>query len=246
MNMKARYAIVVTVLLALALLVFWHYRRGASSLKPTDFVLNPDTPEGLTVIRPSGFVMPDARGNYAQQFTNSAGETTVYLSGRGVTLPEMISAAYQFSRARIIFPPGMPTNRFDYLVTVPDQQHEKLQAMIRDKWGYTAHPDKQEMDVLALKVVTPGAPDLQPTTNKAPRWRPGRLMDYNVGILVWPTENRLMQPVVNETHLTNAYDFNWNFMVRDRASIDKMLAKLGLGLEPKREELNVLVVEKLP
>jgi len=245
--MKAKPAIVIVVALFVVVLAgFVMHRHRASSLKEVYFVLDPKTPEGLTLIRPAHFVPPDLRGNYAQEFTNSAGKRTVYMAGRGATVPEMISAAYQFSRARIIFPPDMPTNRFDYLVTVPDKQHEQLQAMIRERWGYTAHPDKREIEVLSMRVVRPDAPALRVSTNTVQRYARGRLSRYNVSILIWPTENRLQQPVVNDTHLTNYYDFNWNFMLRDRASIDRMLDNIGLALEPRRQELNVLVVEKAP
>src|SRR6185369_6997374 len=244
MNRKTTVAI-VAILAAMGTLVFFVHRKLSPPIKDVYFVLNRERPpEGLAVIRPAHFVMPDARGHYWQPFTNSLGEPTVFLAGRGVTISEMIAGAYGFSRAHILFPPDMPTNRFDYLVTVPDKQKERLQAMIKEKWGYTARPDKRDVDVLALKVVRSDVPGLEVSTNSRPSFRSGRLSHYNVGILVWPTENRLNQIIVNETGLTNYYDFNWNFGPRDRPAIDKMLANLGLRLEPKTESVNVLVVEK--
>jgi uncharacterized protein (TIGR03435 family) len=244
--MKGKIAITIaTILVMLGTLVFFVHRKLSPPIKDVYFVLNRERPpEGLAVIRPAHFVMPDARGHYWQPFTNSSGKPTMFLAGRGVTVSEMIAGAYGFSQARILFPPEMPTNHFDYLVTVPDKQKEQLQAMIKEKWGYTANPEKRDVDVLALKVIMPDAPGLQVSTNTRPSFRAGRLSHYNVSILVWPTENRLNQIIVNETGLTNYYDFNWNFGLRDRANIDKMLANLGLRLEPKTESVNVLVVEK--
>lgn len=243
--MKGKKIIVaIAVLLALGAAGVLLHRKLSPPVKDAYFVLDPRTPPDLAAIRPAHFVMPDARGNYWQNFTNAAGKPTTYIAGRGVTVREMISFANGFSEPRVIFPPNMPEGQFDYLVTVPDKQKERLQAMIKEKWGYTAHAEKRDVDVLALKVKTPDATGLQASTNTAQRWQRGRLMHYNVSILVWPTENRLKQIVVNETGLTNFYDFNWNFGPRDRATIDKMLANLGLGLEPKTESVSVLVVEK--
>jgi uncharacterized protein (TIGR03435 family) len=61
---------------------------------------------------------------------------------------------------------------------------------------------------------------------------------------MWSLQNRLSQPTVDETGLTNFYDFRWNFQSSDRSTIDKQLAALGLGLEPTNQMLNMLVVEK--
>src|SRR6185312_3318287 len=141
------------------------------------------------------------RGNYWQQFTNN-GKPATYISGRGVTLKEMIGAAYESSVSRIIFPSDMPTNQFDYLVTVAEKTHEELQAAIKSKFGYMAHRQKMDMDVLALKVETPNSPNLITSTNNNRNYIGGKLTHFNVNVLVWPLENRLQQPVMDETGLT--------------------------------------------
>jgi uncharacterized protein (TIGR03435 family) len=55
----------------------------------------------------------------------------------------------------------------------------------------------------------------------------------------------LKQPVLNETGLTNFYDFRWSFALTNRVQINGSLANLGLSLEPTNEPVQMLVVEKV-
>jgi len=233
----------VAAVVALAVIGFFAERKMSPTVQNIYFTLDPHTPPNLLAIRPAHFVMPAGRGNYWQDFTNN-GKVSTYIAGRGVTLREMISAAYGFDQPRIVFPPDLPTNQFDYLATVPDKEKEELQAAIKSKFGYVAHEEKRDTEVLALKVESPDLPGMQISTNNVRNYRAGKLTHFRVGVVMWSLQNRLQQPTVDETGLTNFYDFRWNFGTRDRATIDKQLAALGLGLEPKNESLNVLVVEK--
>jgi uncharacterized protein (TIGR03435 family) len=241
---KRKKAVVIcAVILMLMALVLFLEKKSSASVKDIYFVLDPRTPPNLVVIRPPHFVMPDARGNYWRDFTND-GKVTTYMSGRSVTLKEMIAAAYGYDEPRIVCPPDAPSNQFDYLVTVPDKEKEQLQAAIKSQLGYIAHEEKRDTDVLALKVESPDLPGLQISTSTVRNYRAGKLTHFKIGVVIWSLQNRLQEPVVDETGLTNFYDFNWNFGVRDKPTIDKHLASLGLGLEPKTKSLNVLVVEK--
>jgi len=234
----------VAAIVALAVIGFFAERKISPPVKDIYFILGPHTPPDLVVIRPAHFVMPDLHGNYWQNFTNN-GKVSTYISGRSVTLKEMIASAYGFDQPRIVFPPDLPTNRFDYLVTVPDKEKEELQMAIKSKFGYIAHEEKRDTPVLALKVESQDLPGLQISTNMNRSYRAGKLTHFRVGVIMWSLQNRLSQPTVDETSLTNFYDFRWNFATRDKPGIDKQLATLGLGLEPTNESLNMLVVEKV-
>jgi len=242
MKKKNIIALVATVL-ALVVIGFFAERKISPPLKDRYFSLDASTPPNLIAIRPAHFIPPDDRGNYWQQFTN-AGKVTTYLSGRGVSVKEMMAAAYGFDEPRIVFPPDMPPGQFDYVVSVPEKEKEELQAAIKSKWGYVAHEEKRDTDVLALKVESSDLPGLQISTNTVRSYRAGKFTHFKVGVVMWSLQNRLQQPVVDETGLTNFYDFRWNFGARAKPAIDKQLAGLGLGLEPKTESLNMLVVEK--
>jgi uncharacterized protein (TIGR03435 family) len=71
----------------------------------------------------------------------------------------------------------------------------------------------------------------------------GRVIALQVRFLVGQLEDRLEPPVVDETSLPNRYDFDWDLRPRDRATLNKMLAHLGLGLESQTVPLGVLVVQ---
>lgn len=233
---------IIAAIVVLAAAGFFVERKISPPVQNVYFILDSHTPPNLLVIRPAHFVLSGDRGNYWQDFTND-GKVSTYMSGRGVTLKEMIAAAYGFDEPQIVFP-DMPTNRFDYLVTVPDKEKDELQAAIKSKLGYVAHEEKRDTPVLALKVESPDLPGLQISTNAVRSYRAGKLTRFRVGVLLWSLQNRLQEPVVDETGLTNFYDFHWNFRSSDRATIDKQLTALGLGLESKTESLNMLVVEK--
>ncbi len=162
----------------------------------------------------------------------------------------MIETAYGneehfVSEARIIFPANMPSAKFDYLVTMSDKPEEHLQAAIKKKFNYIAHWEMRDADALALKIEVPNAPGLQISTNTVRKYRNGMFTHYKIGVLIGPLEYNFKQPVLDETGLTNFYDFYWHFPVLDsKASIEHLLANLGLELEPTNEPIEMLVVEK--
>lgn len=164
--------------------------------------------------------------------------------GRNVSLRRVLSEAYGQDGLRMVLPPDAPTNNFDFLVTVPTNQEQQLQAAIRKTLGYTGHKETRDMEVLALEIKSPDLPGLKisTSTNSSIPW--GRLVHYRIGFVARQLERRLQQPVMNETGLTNYYDFDWDFTPHDRATLDQMLAHLGLGLESKKEPVEVLVVER--
>lgn len=164
--------------------------------------------------------------------------------GRNVSLRRMISEAYDQDPLRVVLPADAPTNNFDFLLTVPTNQEAQLQASIRETLGFTAHKETRVTNILALEIKSPDLPGLKisVSSNSSIPW--GRLVHYRVGFVAWQLGRRLEQPVNNETGLTNYYDFDWDFTPHDRATLDKMLAHLGLGLESKIEPVEVLVVEK--
>jgi uncharacterized protein (TIGR03435 family) len=164
--------------------------------------------------------------------------------GRNVSLRRVISEAYGQDALRVVLPPDAPTNNFDFLVTVLTNQQQQLQVAIRKRLGYAAHKEIRDTKVLALEIKSPDLPGLKISTSSKWSIPWGRLVHFHVGYLAWQLEGRLQQPVINETGLTNFYDFDWDFTPHDRATLDKMLAHLGLGLESKTEPVEVLVVEK--
>ena len=217
-------------------------------LKDSDFNLGEKSPPNLTVIRPTHFAHQNTQRGGAG-FKNAAGKYVFYIAGRNVSFQEMVEDAYgdenQFvSEARIVFPANIPTAKFDYLVTMPEQPEDHLQAAIKKQLGYSAHWETRNMDAQAIKVETPDAPGLQISTNTVRKYTRGNFTHYKIGTLVRSLEYNLKQPVLDETGLTNFYNFYWNLGQTNQDEIKNMLANLGFGLEPTNESIQMLVVEK--
>jgi len=226
----------------------WKFSH-APQLKDSDFFVGDKSPPNLVIIRLTHFAHQDTQRE-GTSFKNAAGKYVSYIVGRNVSFQEMIEDAYgnethSVSEARIIFPPNLPTNKFDYLVTTLDKPEEHLQTAIKKQLGYSAHWETRNMDALALKIETPDAPGLQISTNNVRKYKEGNFTHYKIGTLVRSVEFDFRQPVLNETGLTNFYDFYWSFGQTNQDEVKTMLANLGFGLEFTNEPLQMLVVEKV-
>ena len=217
------------------------------SIKDAYFAMNDQSllqaPSGLVVVRATRYSFLRHNSGINEAWLPNH-QTEWRAMGRNVSLRRMLSEAYGRDPLRMVLPPDAPTNNFDFLLTVSTNQDKQLQAAIRKTLGYSAHVETRTTNILALEIKSPDLPGLKISTssNSSIPW--GRLVHYRVGYVAWQLEGRLQQPVINKTGLTNFYDFDWDFTPHDRATLDKMLAHLGLGLEAKTEPVEVLVVEK--
>ncbi len=208
----------------------------------------------LLVIQPTHFP------GYVGTFSRSQNRYEhMKMAGRDRTLSDLIATAYDFRTPRIIFPVDMPTNKYDYIVTVPDRPHEAFQARIQSQLGYTARKETREVDALVLKVAN----SRKLETLKIRGGGRGKPNDANrmfgsgptVDALVWELEYSFAKPVVDRTGLTNHdyYDFSldWRWQGNDldanRNSLRQtLLDQLGLELVSGREPIEMLIVEKTP
>src|SRR6202020_669243 len=92
-----------------------------------------------------------------------------------------------------------------------------LQDAIRAKLGYIAKMEPHDADALALKVENANLPGLtvsSPDEEGNSAFKDGRIYFKHVRFmeLLGPFEQVLKSPVVDETGLTNFYDFSvaWN------------------------------------
>lgn len=199
-------------------------------------------PANLVVVRPTHY--PFLRRGDINEAWPPNHETEWRAMGRDVPLRRMISEAYSGDPRRVVLPSDAPTNNFDFLLTVSTNQYQRLQTAIRRKLGYTARKEMRSMNILALEIKSPNLPGLKISTNSDSIIPWGRLVHFDMDFLARQLEGRLQQPINNETGLTNFYDFDWDFTPHNRATLDQMLAHLGLGLESKTEVIEVFVVEK--
>ena len=100
--------------------------------------------------------------------------------GRNQTIDSVIRTAYMespWNQLGAIFPPNMPTNRYDYIITVTNHPRETFQKLIRIKLGYTAHFETITTNCYVLKLA-PGGPKLKKAHSKL---NPTRL-----ACITWP------------------------------------------------------------
>lgn len=214
-------------------------------------------PSGLVLIRPTHF----SRSLYRRGIAYDPNERSpTRIMGRDVSLRDMIAVAYDESPARVILPPDAPTSHFDCIVTTTTTDpRQRLAKTIRDKFGYTALKEMRDTTVLALKVKNASLPSLTisgPGEKRTAFYKHGQyyLKHFKLNPLLSDFEQFLKTPIVDETGLTNDYDFSlpWNIQLVQqlnnentaRPALDKVLATIGLRFEPATTSLEMLIVRK--
>jgi uncharacterized protein (TIGR03435 family) len=202
--------------------------------------------------------------HFAKFHGTTASSTPNKLAGRNQTLKDMLILAYSTRSPRIVFPSGMPTNHFDFLVTVADQPYEQFKAETAKELNYTAHKETRTVDVQLLKISSDSSGKLKAgVKGKAPELdsnhRPTIAFDYPnhpISALANALEYRFRMPVIDQTGLAGNYSivFDWKWKGdwngKDREanlnSLKKTLSdQLGLELVSSREPVEMLVVEKV-
>jgi uncharacterized protein (TIGR03435 family) len=164
----------------------------------------------------------------------------------------LIQFAYGcYSRPKLVLPAGVPTNRFDLMLTLRTNQLEMLQEAIQRQFGLAAHREIRETEALQLQVKDPGLLALHAS-------KPGSKMNLENGTNFWSYSNSpfdrpaeilsvfFSKPVVPEPGLSGNYDFTyrWENLDDRNQAVIKELAQAGLELVPTNLPIEMLVVEK--
>jgi uncharacterized protein (TIGR03435 family) len=232
------------------------------SIKDVWFTMNrrslQQVPANLVVIRPTHFAGSPRKGIF-YAISQQNGSNVQRMMGRNVPLLDVIAAAYSHNPARVALPPDAPKGNYDFLVTVTEKPEGHLQSAIRRKLGYTAQLETHDTPVLALKVEDANSPGLTVSSDdekESEDMKDGKLYfkHTRVSILTGGLEQGLKEPVVDETGLTNFYDFSlvWDQQTQqmlrtgsfDLEAVKKILDGWGLGLEPDTASLEMLVVKR--
>ena len=177
----------------------------------------------------------------------------------------LLARAYDTSRCRILALTPLPPGDFDFIASVPQRQKEALREMIKQKFGITGRSEMRETDVLLLTVKRRVAPGLKPTPlpirNDMSSARVGHMNQANrpIGSLLYDLEHYLQVPIIDRTGLTGRFDVDltwddekkWDdstgrfYFTNPDGLKQAVLDQLGLELVPGREEIEMLVVEKV-
>ena len=182
------------------------------------------------------------------------------MAGRDATVQDLIAIAYHFHIPRIIFPPNMPTNHYDFLCTVANNPQEKFQAEVASILGYTAQVETRAVDCQLLKVADAGVGKLKAGDSSQPVSLDHRIgFDYPnhpISALANALGIRFRMPVIDQTGLAGDYnmvvDWHWQgaWNGKDRETNlnslkQVILDRLGLELISTNMPVKMLVVEKV-
>lgn len=169
----------------------------------------------------------------------------------------LVSAAYGWPQARIIFPQGQPPGKYDYIASLPKGSRKALQDEMKNQLGLVGHPETKNEDALLLEMINPNAPGLHPpksgnTSNMSVNddqveisWQNGPVSNIN-GYL----QSDSPLPIIDETHSTKPYsiDIRWTEDPQDpeHTALQKVMREqLGLVLVPTNMPVQMLVVDKV-
>jgi len=168
---------------------------------------------------------------------------------------DLVDNAYSFPYTRTVFPADIPRDHFDVLVTVEGRKKELLKDELKKRFNLTSHNEKQDREVLFLKVKNPNPPNLKPHAagDGNSSWIGGdhevRITNYQLKDFFGNVESTMGQPVIDQTGLNDSYDLTMRWKPKPGESNEDAFKRalseqLGLELVPGRATIDVLVVEK--
>ena len=176
----------------------------------------------------------------------------------GSSLLDVLAICSNIPSGRIFTNSPLPDGRFEFMIKTPSKKphvvHDLLRQAIENAFGLVVRHETKVVDLLVLTAGTGAAEHLSPTAvtgRSSSSSGGGSLRGVNLGIdsLSASLEGFLGRPVVNETQLTNRYDFQllWDEEGPADAKSERISAavreQLGLVLTPSQRPLEVVIVE---
>lgn len=241
-------AFVLAVVVAMA--IKYHPIRAKGSYFEPDSNNLRHVPTGLVILQPTHFPHRSADMRHLHEDSSSVTRTV----GRNVPLRNVIAEACGCTPSHVVMPPDAPGGGYDYIVTTGVNAREDLLSAVENKIGYTVARETRVVDVWAVKVQDPNLPGL--TVSPTNEWadeavKDGKpyLIHQSLGAILDSLSQGIDKPVVDETGLTNCYDYSvtWKKMNDDAyplATVKQVLAGWGLRLEPAMAPVDMSVVQK--
>ena len=217
-------------------------------------VENLDKAPAVLIIRPTRYYKP---------FSSSMiGGTDGKVIMQNTGIIGLLQEAYSGRQFRMIVPASLPTNHFDLMLTLPDHQKEALQKAIQQKFGFTAHRETRETDVLLLKIKDPRLLAIHASKRGSkmdfkPEFKQGKsswaYSNFPISTEAEVLESNFFKPVILQPELSGNYDmtFQWDdrpgaeAQMRREHTLSDQLALAGLELVPANMPIEMLVVEKV-
>lgn len=198
-------------------------------------------PDFAVLIKP----MDVAGGGYAYKPGSNR------ISGDGASLQAMIQAAWRTDSMHLDLRAKLPEGTYRFAVTVPPARTAELFPTFQDAllrgFGIQARWEGQERDVFVL-THDPAKALPESASAELSQFMRGviTLRKQPTGKLADMLPNWFGKPVVNETGLSGAYDFDLQYRDDGPKVLTDSLAKYGLSLTPARRPVRMLVVQRNP
>jgi uncharacterized protein (TIGR03435 family) len=177
----------------------------------------------------------------------------------GINQPviNIVSAAYNWPQARIIFAIPAPTDRYDFITTLAQGSREALKQELKNKLGLVGRTEMKDMDAMLLQVRNANAPGVHWPTQGGYSYLNN---DGNKHEIKWANKplseiNNFLEsgspiPIIDQTAATKRCSIDirwvesWGQDPEHRALQQVLLDQLGLELVPTNMPVEMLVVEK--
>jgi uncharacterized protein (TIGR03435 family) len=202
-------------------------------------LIRPAAPVALSGTSPGGIF--DRNGRY-----------DVY----GKTLRNILSDTYQIPEGRVDAPDWCRSTRYDFSVVTP--QHEEqlrgtlLKQILEAAFQLKLHEEMKETSVYILRRIDGQQPKLQQaaTSGKSSHLIPAKgeaeSMNASIGAITHLAQYVLGKEVLDETGLTDRYDFSLKWDANQPTSLVIAIRnQLGLELVADRRKMNHLVVDSI-
>ena len=178
------------------------------------------------------------------------------LMGNNTPFSWLVQNAYGKTQAWMVIPPDLPKGEYDYMAISPPASAEALQREINKTFGVVVRRELRETNVLIFKIGKAGAHGIKPPTDNHPRERVSSdtftWVDQPLSTLEDFLEDFFKTPIIDQTRMAQNYDFalqwdeQWWYNNRDNPEGFKRIIsdQLGLELVPRRQTIEMLVVEK--
>jgi uncharacterized protein (TIGR03435 family) len=173
---------------------------------------------------------------------------------------DAIASAYGVTSARIVTNCALPEGHFDFVIKMPSKRDASARSWLRraiaTTFGLRFTRESRMADVYLLTAIHPNPENLAPTASTGgsnSRSGPGEIQMVNatLGSLAADLEGLLGTPVLDETHLTNHYDFELRWPAKEgenprpQTLMNAMRQQLGLELAPATRSVELIAVDRV-
>ena len=182
------------------------------------------------------------------------------LTAQNDTLKKTIQIVYDVKPTHVVADTELPKGKYDFYILLPQEKsHAEFEAIfaqaVSATFGLTVKRETRPIEVLVLKTNNASletlAKSINPDGAYSAFWNEAAATNQPLKSLTDELEISCSEPVLDETRLTNHFDFEIKWKQKDYAhpNISGMIdavKTLGLTLERVKRPTDVVVVSKSP